>query len=129
MSTAEERQRIKDILTAHLLRVSLIVSSNLRFPSSFPYDVLGRHVVALAIEDVRLNENGIATLVTVSIHALLDYPPMKASGIGEDVSRRRTEVKEFTSTVQIRATGTAIKDFDDLTFVPPALLISWPKDL
>lgn len=114
----------------YLGRLGGIIDSNLQIPPSFPYDMLDRHVVALAIDDVRVNESGIAAKVSVSIQALLDFPPLKAKRAGEDVPHR-TEVKEFKGVVQLQARGKIedLEDFDNLEFVPPAVLLSWPKDL
>jgi hypothetical protein len=127
-SNHEDRERIEAILSMRLGHLGFMVDRQLQFPYSFPYDVLGHHTVALAVDDVRASENGIAAKVTVSIQALLDYPPLRARRAGNESPRRR-EVKEFKGMVQIQARGTKIEEFGDLELVPPAKLLSWPEDL
>ncbi len=127
-SNHEHRERIQTILTMRLAHLGFIIDCHLQFPYRFPYDVLGHHTVALAVDDVRVSASGIAAKVSVSIQALLDYPPLKARRAGE-LAPRRTEVKEFKGTVQIQAHGEKIAEFGDLGLVAPAKLLSWPEDL
>ena len=74
--------------------LGFIIDRHLQFHRSFPYDVLGHHTVALAVDDVHVSDSGFAATVSVSIRALLDYPPLRARRTG-DQSPHRTEVKEF----------------------------------
>jgi hypothetical protein len=124
VSNHEDQERVTALLLIHLGHLGFIVDRHLQFPHSFPYDVLGHHTVALAVNDVRVSESGIAAKVSVSIEALLDHPPLNARRAG-DQAPRRTEVKEFKGTVQLQARGAKIEEFGDLEFVPPAKLLSW----
>jgi hypothetical protein len=124
----EGRERIEAILAMRLGHLGFMIDRHLQFHRSFPYDVLGHHTVALAVEDVRVGEYGIAAKVTVSIQALLDSPPLRARRAG-DQSPRRTDVKEFHGVVQIQARRTDFEEIGDLELVPPAKLLSWPADL
>jgi hypothetical protein len=116
------------ILTMRVGHLGFIIDRHLQFLYRFPYDVLGHHTVALAVDDVRVSASGIAAKVSVSIEALLDYPPLQARRAGERAPRH-TEVKEFRGVVQIQARGATIEEFGDLELVPPAKLLSWPEDL
>ncbi len=72
----EDRERIRTILTMRLGHLGFMIDRHLQFPHSFLYDVLGHHTVALAVDDVRVSASGIAEKVSVSIQALLVYPPL-----------------------------------------------------
>ncbi len=124
----ENRERIEALLLMRLSHLGFMIDRHLQFPHSFPYDVLGHHTVVLAVDDVRVSASGIAAKVSVSIEALLDYPPLRARRAGELVPRR-TDVKEFKGTVQIQARDPKIEEFGDLELVPHAKLLSWPDDL
>ncbi len=115
MDSHENLQRITAILQLNISELSLVIHEHIQFPDSFPYEVLGRHIVALAVDSVRVNERGIAATVSVSIQALLG--PRGQAG--------SAEVREFDATVQVQAIGTQIQDFGDLQFVPPVTLLSW----
>lgn len=119
MDSHADLERVTAILSTYLGPLSLIIDQHIQFPGSFPYDVLGRHIVAMAIDVVRVNERGIAAKVSVSIQALL--APRGRAG--------PAEVKEFYGTVQVQAIGKQIQDFGDLQFVPPVMLLSWPDHL
>lgn len=112
------------MLAMRLGHLGFIIDKHLQFPYRFPYDVMGHHTVALAVDDVRVGESGIAAKVTVSIRALLDYPPLRARRAG-DQSPRCTEDKEFKGMVQIQARGTNIEESGDIELAPPAKLLSW----
>lgn len=119
----EDRERIRAVLTIRLGHLGFMIDRHLQFPHSFPYDVLGHHTVALAVDDMRVSTSGIAAEVSVSIRALLDYPPLRARRTG-DPAPRWTGVKEFNGTVQIQMRDTQIEEVGDLELVPLAKLLS-----
>ncbi len=60
VGTHENRERIAALLLMRLGHLGFVIDRHLQFPLSFPYDVLGHHTFALAVEDVRVGESGIA---------------------------------------------------------------------
>lgn len=120
----EAADEVKAILSRSLGELSLIVNQQIQFPSSFPYEVLGRQVTALGIDEARIYWQGIAARVSVSINALL----ASRETAGTSGAKRKEDFRGIVL-VQANVVGAKIAGFDDLEFVPPVMLQTWPEDL